>query len=195
MHAQSDPLSVSGSYFLKNTRETAAGFQLKPDGSFSFFFSYGALDRQSKGSWKLEKDSISFQSSGDPQNDFIPGKCSKVPGESIHITLEGTHPGINPFFRVKLMGKNGFREKTSSSSGIYVFDKVPFDTIAIQFEWCPEKEYRYPVIENGCNNFLFTVQPSILDVHFSAFRMRKTGNQLTGTLPFLSAAALVFEKE
>jgi hypothetical protein len=48
MHAQEHITGVTGEYYLEGVMETASVFQLNPDSSFNFFFSYGALDRSAK---------------------------------------------------------------------------------------------------------------------------------------------------
>lgn len=194
MNAQTDRSAVAGTYYLKNIRETAAGFHIREDGTFEFFFSYGALDRQAKGLWKLVGDSVVFQSTADPQKDFIPGDCQTVPGEKIIVRLAGTNSGINPFFKITLIGKNGKKEKTGNSGAEFIFDKMELQRIQIQFEWCPEKTYEYVVSNKQCNFFSFTVQPSVLDVYFNQTKLKWNSLQLSGMLPFSGSQMLIFEK-
>ncbi|MEP6725590.1 MAG: hypothetical protein ABJC98_07235, partial [Bacteroidota bacterium] len=49
LNAQQNKMEAAGVYFLKGVMETASVFELKPDSSFEFFFSQGALDRGGKG--------------------------------------------------------------------------------------------------------------------------------------------------
>jgi hypothetical protein len=48
------PATVEGRYALTGMREAAGGLELRPDGWFSYGFSYGALDEQAEGKWRLE---------------------------------------------------------------------------------------------------------------------------------------------
>lgn len=50
---------LTGEYQLRGVMEMASGLLLKPDSSFEFFFSYGAMDRSGSGKWQwIEKDSL-----------------------------------------------------------------------------------------------------------------------------------------
>src|ERR1700754_5195768 len=55
--AQTKP-TLAGEYQLRGVMEMASGLLLKPDSTFEFFFSYGAMDRGGSGNWQWnEKDS------------------------------------------------------------------------------------------------------------------------------------------
>ena len=53
---------VAGMYYLQEVKETASGFKLEKDGTFKFFFSYGALDRYGSGNWTMQDDQVVLQS-------------------------------------------------------------------------------------------------------------------------------------
>src|SRR5690606_33698313 len=65
-----EPDDISGAYFLEGVRETASGFQLKPNYTFTFFFTYGGLDRYGSGRWAQEKNTVVFNSRIKPARDF-----------------------------------------------------------------------------------------------------------------------------
>lgn len=44
---------LAGEYYLRGVMETGLGFKLGADSTFHLFFSYGGLDRESKGTWKV----------------------------------------------------------------------------------------------------------------------------------------------
>ena len=50
----------AGEYYLRGVTEVGSGFLLKPDSTFQFFFSYGALDRQGSGTWRIKEKEIVF---------------------------------------------------------------------------------------------------------------------------------------
>ena len=62
MQAQQKSNTIVGEYYLTGFMETASGFKLNTDSTFDFFFSYGALDRSGKGTWKQEGNKVIFNS-------------------------------------------------------------------------------------------------------------------------------------
>ena len=64
-HAQAVPAAASapadaltGEYHLEGVMETGSGLRLKPDGTFDWYFTYGALDLGARGKWSREGDGI-----------------------------------------------------------------------------------------------------------------------------------------
>ena len=50
--------SLAGDYHLDGVMETGSGLLLRDDGSFEWFFTYGALDLGARGKWKREGDTV-----------------------------------------------------------------------------------------------------------------------------------------
>src|SRR5450432_943541 len=65
-----DTAALPGEYYLQGVMETASGFLLKPDSSFQFFFSYGALDRHGSGKWAVKENKLILNSAARPEYDF-----------------------------------------------------------------------------------------------------------------------------
>jgi hypothetical protein len=64
-HAQAVPAAASapadaltGEYHLEGVMETGSGLRLKPDGTFDWYFTYGALDLGARGKWSRDGDAI-----------------------------------------------------------------------------------------------------------------------------------------
>lgn len=55
--ATADPV-LAGKYYLRGVMETGSGLLLKPDGSFEWFLSVGALDIEAKGRWSSNAGAI-----------------------------------------------------------------------------------------------------------------------------------------
>ena len=53
-----DPAGLAGHYYLSGVMETGSELLLRPDGSFEWYLSYGAMDQAAQGSWRVEGDSI-----------------------------------------------------------------------------------------------------------------------------------------
>ena len=56
--AQAAQASLAGEYHLDGVMETGSGLLLRDDGSFEWFFTYGALDLGARGKWKREGDTV-----------------------------------------------------------------------------------------------------------------------------------------
>ena len=56
--AQAAQASLAGEYHLDGVMETGSGLLLRDDGSFEWFFTYGALDLGARGTWKREGDNV-----------------------------------------------------------------------------------------------------------------------------------------
>ena len=59
--AQAGQSSLAGEYHLAGVMETGSGLLLRDDGSFEWFFTYGALDLGARGTWKREGDAVVLQ--------------------------------------------------------------------------------------------------------------------------------------
>ena len=56
--AQAAQASLAGEYHLDGVMETGSGLLLRDDGSFEWFFTYGALDLGARGKWKREGETV-----------------------------------------------------------------------------------------------------------------------------------------
>ena len=56
--AQAPQAALAGEYHLDGVMETGSGLLLRDDGSFEWFFTYGALDLGARGKWKREGDTV-----------------------------------------------------------------------------------------------------------------------------------------
>ncbi|MEO8112504.1 MAG: hypothetical protein ABI594_20815, partial [Ginsengibacter sp.] len=63
--------NVAGEYYVRGAGpEIASGFLLKPDSTFQFFFSYGALDREGEGKYSIHNNKVVFNSRLQPTTEF-----------------------------------------------------------------------------------------------------------------------------
>ncbi|MBX9297885.1 hypothetical protein [Chromobacterium piscinae] len=53
---------LSGHYYLQDVREVGAELLLKPDGSFEWGMSYGAVDQYAQGNWKAQGGKVELHS-------------------------------------------------------------------------------------------------------------------------------------
>ena len=52
--AQAPQASLAGEYHLDGVMETGSGLLLRQDGTFEWYFTYGALDLAARGRWRYE---------------------------------------------------------------------------------------------------------------------------------------------
>lgn len=64
-HAQDKAMPVdaalAGEYSLTGVMETGSGLRLRGDGSFEWYFSYGALDLGARGTWARTGDTVELR--------------------------------------------------------------------------------------------------------------------------------------
>lgn len=53
---------LAGHYYLSGVMETGSELLLRPDGSFAWFMSYGAVDQDAEGKWRVDGDAVLLES-------------------------------------------------------------------------------------------------------------------------------------
>src|SRR5688500_13698482 len=119
--------------------ETASGFQLNPDSSFQFFFSYGALDRYGSGKWHLKEDTVVFVSREKPVSDFKIIAEKKANQSNIIIIITDKNEFLTEDVGCALYSNGKRGEMKTGEKGRIEFPQQAFDSIALVFEFCPEK--------------------------------------------------------
>ena len=193
MQAQQHETSPVGEYYLAGVRETAAGFKVNADSSFEFFFSYGALDRQGHGKWRIAGNEIVFNSTG-TTNDFVLESSEKTADNGILIKLTGGNPSINSFFHAELIHGGQASQAQADAQGRIQFPLQKIDSIKLFFKWSPEKSFVFPITQPDHNQFVFQVKPTILDVQFIDCTMKMSDRGFSGALPFSNGTSLDFKK-
>jgi hypothetical protein len=165
--------------------ETASGFQLNADSSFQFFFSYGALDRYASGKWHLKDNKVVFVSREKPVSDFkiISEKTSDQSNITIKITDKNEF--LTQYVSCALYSNGKRSEMKAGEKGTLEFPQQAFDSIALVFEFCPEKISFIKPSQREHNYFEFGFEPWILEVFFNNFSIPIVENGLKGAHPFL----------
>jgi hypothetical protein len=182
-----------GSYYLHGVMEMASGFNLKPDSSFEFFFSYGALDRYGKGTWKQKGDKIIFNSLPRPGNDFKLTGSSKTSDAFIHIKVNAKDSLFNNYVYASGNLKEGEYPVKANSAGDINLPVVD-DTIRLYFEFVPERISVFTVDTKRYNNFTFEFEPWIMEVFFSDFNLTLGNKKLTGAHPLITKEDCEYSK-
>jgi hypothetical protein len=176
----------TGEYYLDGVREVGSGFRFKEDNTFEFFFSYGAIDRMSTGTWAQKGDSVILNTPRKPATDFILANARQQSKKQVIIRVKDENPMILGYIYCRLETTDGtLLEAYSDKEGVITFDKVEVKSISLLHELWADRLSEFRVEQPGHNYFEFTIARWITDVEFVdlALHIRKDG--LTGRHPLL----------
>jgi len=182
-----------GVYLLHTVRETQSGFKLDPDGTFQFFFSYGALDRHGRGHFSIEDDTVILQSRPWSGQDFALVQ-SDTSGRGITVRISDK----NPVFQ-----KHSFASLKKGQEGTWLypdtkgemhFPENEAEIITLAFEFSPERFTFFPVPNKEHNYFEFRLEPWVMEVFFNKFPLKIKRHVLLGKHPLLKGEEFIYEK-
>ncbi|MBC7946745.1 MAG: hypothetical protein H7Y42_02615 [Chitinophagaceae bacterium] len=185
---------TAGTYHLQNVKETASGFRLRPDGTFQFFFTYGALDRYGSGTWTLEDDYVILQSRPWGGKDFAAGDSKAIDQSAVVLRIVGGNPILlrHVYFSLR-NGETGSWVQTNEK-GEAIFPLQPVTTISAVFEFCPERFTHLTIDNPGHNYFEFRFEGWLMEVFFDKFPLKAEKYALAGKHPLLKGARYAYEK-
>lgn len=186
--------ALAGEYYLEGVREMASGFLLKEDNSFQFFFSYGALDRQGKGTWQLKEDKIVFNSEPWPGYDFSLVSSNKEEEDYLQIHLETGNPVLAIYMYCSL--QNGVAESwiPFNQRGDIERQSPTPDNLSLTCEFVPERQTNISIPDKIHNRFNLRLESWIFEYFFSNFELKVADQCLTGAHPFLQKTDWVYKK-
>jgi len=190
------PLSlqkVAGVYYLHRVKETASGFKLNTDGTFQFFFTYGALDRYGLGNFKFENETLILQSRPWNGKDFalITGDTS---GRGTIIKITDKNPIFQKHVFASLKNGEDGSWKSPDTKGEINFPDSEASIITLAFEFCPERFTFFPIENKEHNYFEFRLEPGIMEVFFDNFPLKMKRHVLIGRHPLLKGDEFIYEK-
>lgn len=177
--------TIPGEYYLQGMREMASGFLLKPDHTFQFFFTYGALDRVGSGKWSEANGRLLLNSSAKLPDGYTLVKSGKREHDFIHILLEGENTMAMRHTFVSLADSAEGSWKQMNQQGDVQFPNQEVRSISLLLEFCPERISSIPVADKDHNEFIFRMGPSIIEVFFDNFSLQVEPDTLTGGHPLL----------
>lgn len=187
--------SIAGDYYLQGVRETASGFLLNPDGSFQFFFSYGALDRYGSGTWVFDNGEIKLNSLAKPLYDFALVESGQTSEENITIRIRDNNPNILRFVYASLQKEDIDSWLPANQDGLIKFPKQELKSITLQFEFCPERVSDFAIKEKDDNDFTFRIEPWIMEVFLVDLTLRPDNDGLIGKHPLLEGSSFSYIKQ
>jgi hypothetical protein len=83
--AAHETTTLPGEYHLEGVMETGSGLLLRDDGTFAWFFSYGALDLFAKGKWQRAGNGIDLV----VEDMGFPEQMPETKFERMHLRIDG----------------------------------------------------------------------------------------------------------
>ncbi|WP_276484408.1 hypothetical protein [Paraflavitalea pollutisoli] len=192
MRAQTT-LSMTGEYYLRGMTEVASGFKLNNDSTFQFFFSYGALDRFGTGSWQVNNGKLVLNSRPQPEKDFAIVTSKAVPGNQTTIRIIDNNTFLLPYIHVKLTPGSD-QSIMTDNKGMIVMPRQSLDSIALLFEFCPERYSTFSIADPTHNFFEFRFEPWLMEVFFKDFNLGVDNKSLYGKHPLLQGTEFRYNK-
>jgi len=187
-------MKIAGEYYLQGVHEMASGFILKENGEFQFFFSYGALDRMGSGKWTEKDGKIIFQTEKALDPPFVLTSSESVNGTPIKIRIDENNPVLRHHVFCTLEKNKEESWQQMDADGTTQFPAGSVKEISVLLEFCPEKIASFPVTEKDHNQFVFRMQPSIMDIFFNQFSLVVEDGALKGGHPLMKGQNFSYTK-
>ena len=82
--------ALAGEYHLEGVMETGSGLRLNQDGTFDWYFTYGALDLAARGKWTRQGDGVELK----VEQMGFPPQFPQTKFDRMHLRVEG--PNLVP---------------------------------------------------------------------------------------------------
>lgn len=156
--------SLDAVYQLYGKMEMASAFKFNPDHTFEFYYSYGAVDRQASGTYKLEGNNIILTSDKAAGQDFHIIKESKGNKPQIKVTVP------QPWFASNVVCRfiKGDQEEyvQTDDSGVAESTYSDCDVIMVLHGLYPDEWTVIKSTENQHQRFEIGLNPSLEKVSF-----------------------------
>ncbi|MBS1598000.1 MAG: hypothetical protein JST75_07225 [Bacteroidetes bacterium] len=195
LNAQQSPDNISGTYFLQGVMETASVLELKPDSSFDFFYSYGAVDRYGTGKWSMHDNEIILNSRKRPAIDFKMIE-SKITSDSVvAIQIIEKNKMLLSYVQCVISTSSGEYEISTNSDGVATFPRQSLTKISLLFRLCPDRYSTFNITNTNNNFFQFGFEPWIAEIFFDHLKLISQHKSLTGSHPLLKGENFKYSKE
>ncbi|MFN8346854.1 MAG: hypothetical protein U0X91_17770 [Spirosomataceae bacterium] len=169
---------VAGEYHLVGIHDLAAGLRLTEQGSFEFFYIYGAVDRFAQGTYTVEGNVIKLKSAKEAGKDFTVKKAGKRPG-GYTIKVLDSNPMLAQY--VKCIVVNGKEKNVEfmNSKGELHLSTSHAERIYLQHELYPDIATEIKNESNDNSYFEVTLNPSLQQVSFKGIDFKIEDQALT----------------
>lgn len=167
---------------------------LKPDSTFQFFFSYGALDREGEDKYSFHNNKVVFNSRPKPSAEFELIKNKSVSNDSTIIKIVDNNAVLVRYVYALLKFADTTLEENANEEGEIAVPKKGVEGISLMLEFCPDKNSVFKAGQ-GENYSEFKMKPSIMEVFFENFQLSIDKKSLLGKHPLLDDKEYSYEKE
>lgn len=169
---------AAGEYQLVGIHDMAAGIRLTEQGTFDFFYVYGAVDRVAKGTYTLEGKTIKLKSEKEAGKDFTIIKQHKT-GKGYTIKVTDPNAMLAGYVKVIVFkGKEQSVEFVNKKGELHLSDGH-IDRIYLQHELFPDIASEIKSETNDNNYFEVSLNPSLQMVSFKGVDFTLTNDTLT----------------
>lgn len=182
----------SGEYYLEGVMEVGSGFRLNPDKTFEFFFSYGAMDREAKGTWEQKGDSLILNNARKPSRDFVLVASKQTKDKHITIQIKDPNQQILRYVECQIKTDKGTQEGRSDEKGRITFDPAVVQAISLIHVLWSDRLSVFEVAQPSDTYFEFTIDPHIVDVEFNNLVLRIEEKELRGPHPLLEKKEVTY---
>lgn len=186
---------IQGEYYFRKT-EMVSGFKFSADGTFQFFFSYGAVDRRATGTFSVEGDAIKLKSDKEAGKDFTVTSQSEQ-GDGYILKFSHPNPFLLNYIRCIFQADGKSTETVSDSRGEVRVDLRNCDSIYAQHLLYPDIATLVKDPENGNNSFELALNPSLEQLSFRGIDLTIESDGSLSWLPnyFLELPGIRFIKK
>jgi hypothetical protein len=169
---------AAGEYQLVGIHDMVAGIRLTEQGTFDFYYVYGAVDRVAKGTYTLEGKTIKLKSEKEAGKDFTIIKQHKT-GKGYTIKVAAPNAMLAQYVKVIVFkGKEQSVEFVNKKGELHLSDGH-IDRIYLQHELFPDIASEIKSETNDNNYFEVSLNPSLQMVSFKGVDFTLTNDTLT----------------
>ncbi len=155
---------IQGEYYFRR-QEMVAGFNFSADGTFEFFYSYGASDRNATGSFSVKGDTIQLKSDKEAGHDFTIDKQSNK-GSGYKIMCHAPNPQLLLYMQcIAFVGDKNL-SFDANNDGIIIIDLPHCDKIYAKHTIFNDIPTLIKDEKNKNNIFEITIQSSVQQLSF-----------------------------
>lgn len=174
LHSQK---KLSGVYSLRGIHDMAAAFEFNQEGSFRFYYAYGAVDRNAEGTYTVEGTKIVLKSTKEAGKDFTI-KSQTQKSKNYRIQVIAPNPYLLQHVRAACFIGKEQTDYFSDKSGLIEINNPAIDSIFLQHTLYPDIFTKIKDADNKNTIFEVELNPSLVQVSFKGIDLEIDGDEL-----------------
>jgi len=173
LHSQK---KLSGVYSLRGIHDMAAAFEFNQEGSFRFYYAYGAVDRNAEGTYTVEGTKIALKSTKEAGKDFTI-KSQTQKSKNYRIQVIAPNPYLLQHVRAACFIGKEQTDYFSDKSGLIEINNPAIDSIFLQHTLYPDIFTKIKDADNKNTIFEVELNPSLVQVSFKGIDLDTSGEK------------------